>query len=249
MSWGTNAPQEPVDQEDVWLKWPPLKKVYDFTEYRVRILDDEPADVWQHWHEKRPYNCPGFRNCPLCSARSKLKDVDPEAYKNTFAMRRRYYFNVLVQENGEPVVRVFGFGPSVAKKLWSFHEKYLNEDGPLSKYDVSIRQTKTGSLAQNVEYDVLKEKVRELTDDEKVAALSLLDLSQFTQPASLDVLQQLVAKPEVDNEKKQKLLQLEKLTQEVKGITLDHLGVNEDTPISLLDALIESFQQDSSIPF
>jgi hypothetical protein len=119
--------------------------------------------------------------CPVCKVRNPLLKIDKEAAQKQYRTDHRFFANVL--HNGE--VKIYSFGPGVAKQLLIFIKKYEERYGDITAYDVSIQKRKTGPKIQNVEYTVIPEvPPRELTEDEQNAAENLHDLKFAVTPAS-----------------------------------------------------------------
>lgn len=237
--------------DNFWLKFPTLNNVGDRAEIRMRVISgdsnvpNEPSGVWQHWLEGRPFNCcePAMR-CPVCAARKLV----PQAQQKTdFPLRSRQFFNVLVEENGRPAVKVFGFGFGISKDLKSFSQRY----GDLRNYDITVRQEKVGRLPMNVDYSVFYEKESPLTPEQIEAAKEVHDLSQFTQPAAIEDLS-LVARgifPTAESKAPVTQDQMERahLIGELKkripqDLDLKNFGIYDDSPNEKLQSLLDSLK-------
>lgn len=249
MAWLNNDRDSASDDKDnIWLKFPPLAKIGDASEVKMRVLggdlgrSDEPAGVWTHWVGNRPLNCRGIDECPICKERMIAKRDDPEGYKDRFPMSYKYFFNVLVDDGGKPTVKVFSFGNGVGRTLKQFVAKY----GDLRTYDITVQKTKMGLNPKNVEYSVFYEGKRELTSAEQGAAAGAHDLTQFTTPATqeqIDKLNEPEEKPApvqtslADASTSDLLVQIEDKCK-IKGLELAHFGVTPSTPRALLESLL-----------
>ena len=187
MAWLTDQEADETSQkEDKWLKIPEPEAVNKSTEVTIRFLDAVPEDVWQHWLENRVFNCPGIATCPVCKVRNEALKINKEAAQKKYKTNHRFFANVLF--NGE--VKIFGFGPGVAKQLLVLIKKYEEKYGDITTYDVSIQKHKTGRLPQNVDYTVLPEvPPRELTLEEISASENKYDLEFVKTAASREDLQ------------------------------------------------------------
>src|SRR2546429_6045976 len=114
MPWLDDQRDTATATDNVWLKFPQLNNVGEKAEIRMRVLGgdsdrpEEPAGVWVHWFQARPYNCCG-QGCPVWEVRNRARITSPDTIRDEYPLRHKYYFNVLVTEEGQPVVRVFGF--------------------------------------------------------------------------------------------------------------------------------------------
>lgn len=228
---------EPKKTEEInWLKIPEPAAVGKTAELRVRILDEEPVGTWRHWLGNRPYNCPGYEKCPVCRVRSEAMKSDPDGYKNTYRIDYRSFLNVLHDDK----VAVFSVTPTIERKLKVFTERY----GDLRDYDISVMKRKTGTLKQNVEYDVIFEKQYALNDEQRAIAENRYDREQFVKPASREYLDQVaegieptrentapVDEPKAKTAKATKadMIMLKTLAEH-KGWTLGELGIVEASP-------------------
>jgi hypothetical protein len=240
--------------DNIWLKFPPVTNIGDQSEVKMRVLGgdpknaDEPAGVWVHWLSNRPLNCRGIEDCPVCRDRMHAKRDDPEGYKTRFPMNYKYFFNVLVEEEGKPIVKVFSFGNGVGKVLKTFAAKY----GDLRTYDITVQKTKMGKDAKLVEYSVFYEGKRELTDVEASAAVNVHDLTQFTAAGTQEQLDALNAPTEqksVENVNTEDMTTSGLLVEiedkcKAKGLELAHFGVTPDTPRTLLESLLRDLSSD-----
>jgi hypothetical protein len=169
--------------ENRFLKIPEPEAVFKTTEVTIRFLDATPEDTWRHWLDNRMFNCPGMDTCPVCKVRNPLLKINKEEAQKKYRTDHRFFANVLF--NGE--VKIYSFGPGVAKQLLVFIKKYEERFGDITMYDVSIQKKKTGKLPQNVEYTVIPEvPPRELTEEEQLAAENKHDLQFAVTPASRD---------------------------------------------------------------
>jgi hypothetical protein len=248
LAWLENNRISNTDQkESIWVRFEPLDNVDDYSQIKMRVVAGdpdkagEPAGTWVHWHENRSYNCPSNWDCPVCVVRSDAKKRDPEGYNKKYPMNYQYYFNVLVEEGGKPVVKVFSFRNTIGKRLKSFVQTY----GDLRDYDIIVRKTKTGKSAMNVEYDAFYKGERKLTDEEQEVIQDLHDLKPFTQPALPEHLSAVARGevPEFTKEEKPRskvdlLLDLEDLAA-ARGLTLSDLEVDPDMPDEKILATIE----------
>lgn len=248
MSWLTDNRTEAntQDTDNIWLKFEPVTNVGDYSQITMRVLGGdpsspaEPVGVWTHWLNNRPYNCPGFDECPVCQARKQAMRDDPTGYKKKFQINYKYFFNVLVNDNG-PKVKIFSFGGGLGKRLKSIQEEY----GDLRDYDVKVRRTKAGSRQQDVEYDPFVQ-TKALFDDATItdARTKLHDLQQYVQPASLSDLQS-VARGEVPvvsdatspESESSLLVKLEDVVAK-RNMTLTDLEVDASTPKARIEELI-----------
>jgi hypothetical protein len=182
MAWLTEQAEEtPRIVDDRWLKIPDPEAVGKSTEVTIRFLDATPEDTWRHWLEDRMFNCPGMNDCPVCKVRNPLLKIDREAAQKQYRTDHRFFANVL----HEGRVKIFSFGPGIAKQLLVFINKYADKYGDITSYDVSIQKRKTGRLPQNVEYTVIPEvPPRELSEEEQNAAEDAYDLKFAVTPAS-----------------------------------------------------------------
>lgn len=254
MAWLNTNTQDTKDTTTEFLKFAALENVGDADDIKMRILNESPTSVWQHWLKNRPFNCLGTQACPVCVARNRARKAGGDAYKNDFRLSYRGMFNVLVRdERNEPVVKVFGFGPGVEKNLKAFYDKY----GDLRGYYISIRKRKTGPRQQDVEYVLFyegKADERESTD-----SLELYDLDKYIQPASIEDLVY-VARGELPPERESSqpessgmdvfapgadnlLAQFEAVASK-KNMTLAQFGIDGSKPLSdrdreLVQALIK----------
>lgn len=253
MPWMDDNSQNSGNNTDsVWLRFPQqIKLPGDRTEVRMRVLGGDPNDpavpvgVWVHWLQGKPFNCPGIQSgCPVCEAR---KNAPPDKQKTDFPLRSKSFFNVLVDENGKPAVKVFSFGFGVSKDLKSFTEKY----GDLRNYDITVRKEQVGRLPMNVDYSVFYEGTSPLTDAQKEAAQTLHDLAQFTKPASFEDLRQ-VANGVVPDPQAQKVVTTDDMERahllgEIRkripaDLDLKNFGINEDTTNEKLESLLKSLK-------
>lgn len=249
MSWLTNPQEATTENTDsIWLKFEPLTKVDESSQITMRILGGdpkapaEPVGIWVHWLNSRPYNCPGFDDCPVCQARKDAMKSDPQNYKKRFQINYKYFFNVLVDDNG-PTVKIFSFGGGLGRNLKSFQEEY----GDLRDYDIKVRKTKTGSRQQDIEYDAFVQTKR-LFDDATIesAKARMHDLTPFISPASFSDLQA-VARGEEPNKEAANgqspvgeadlLVKLEDIVA-ARQMTLSDLEVTPSTPRARLQELI-----------
>lgn len=182
MAWLSD--QEATDessQQDKWLKLPEPEAVGKTTETTIRFIDATPEDTWRHWLDNRMFNCPGMERCPVCKVRNPLLKIDKEKAQKEYRTDHRFFANVL----HEGKVKIFSFGPGIAKQLLVFIKKYEEKYGDITAYDVTIMRTKTGKLPQNVDYRVIPEvPPRDLTDEELSASENTHDLTFAVTPAS-----------------------------------------------------------------
>lgn len=251
MPWMDDSQNSGQSTDSIWLRFPQqIKNVGDKTEVRMRVIAGDPVDpgvpvgVWVHWLQGKPYNCNGPAPCPVCAAR---KEVSPDKQKTDFPLRSKQFFNVLVEDNGKPTVKVFSFGYGVSKDLKSFAEKY----GDLRKYDITVRKEQVGRLPMNVDYSVFFEGFSDLTEVQQEAAQTLHDLSQFTKPASFDDLKQVargviptaqaVEGPTTND------MERDHLIGEVKkripaDLDLKNFGIYDDSPNEKIESLLKSLR-------
>lgn len=252
MPWMDDSSQSSGGSTDsIWLRFPQqIKNVGERTEVRMRVIAGDsndpgvPVGVWVHWLQGKPFNCMG-QGCPVCAAR---KEVSPDKAKIDFPLRSKQFFNVLVDENSKPAVKVFSFGFSVSKDLKSYTEKY----GDLRNYDITIRKEQVGRLPMNVDYSVFFEGVSELSEAQREAAQNLHDLSQFTKPASLVELTKVsrgILPTSDTTEGPVTVDQMERdhLLSEIgkripKDLDLKNFGIYEDTPNEKLESLLNSLK-------
>ena len=188
MAWlqDQEADENASTQADKWLKIPDPEAVGKSTEVTIRFLDAVPEDTWRHWLDNRLFNCPGMETCPVCKVRNPLLKINKEEAQKKYRTDHRFFANVLF----EGQVKIYSFGPGVAKQLLVFIKKYEEKYGDITAYDVTVVKRKTGKLIQNVEYTVLPEvPPRDLTEDEQNAAENLYDLKFAVTPASREDLQ------------------------------------------------------------
>ena len=251
MPWMDDSQSSGVNTDSVWLRFPQqIKNVGDKTEARMRVIAGDPADpgvplgVWVHWLQGKPFNCNGPLPCPVCAAR---KEVSVDRQKTEFPMRSKQFFNVLVDDNGKPAVKVYSFGFGVSKDLKSFSEKY----GDLRKYDITVRKEQVGRLPMNVDYSVFFEGFSELNDDQKEAAQSLHDLSQFIKAAPIDDLKQVAkgivpephAQKEVTTDDMERAHLIGELRKKIPAdLDLKNFGIYEDTSLDKIEALLKSLR-------
>lgn len=238
--------QNTNNEQDVWLKFPPLKNVGEKAEIRMRILEKEPAGVWVHWMENKPFNCcRPDHSCPVCEVREAARTKSPDTYRDEYPMRFRYFFNVLVTENGKPVVKVFSFGPGLGKDLKQFSEKYAERYGPLTAYDIAVRKTQVGRLPMNVEYSVFFEGTRSFTVEEGEAADTLHDLTQYTKPASVDALRAVAQGRLPENQEDERVRLIGQIRERIpRDMSLSDFNIDEKNPPETpqLESLLESLR-------
>lgn len=209
MAWlqDQEASDEASQQADKWLKFPENDAVGKSTEVTIRFLDSTPEDSWRHWLENRLFNCPGFETCPVCKVRQPLLKANREEAQKRYRTDHRFFANVL----HEGKVKIYSFGPGVAKDLLVFVKKYEEKYGDITAYDVTVIKRKIGRLPQNVEYTVIAEiPPRELTDEENLVAENKYDLAFVKTPASREDLQkvaigELPEKPEAESKEDPKV--------------------------------------------
>lgn len=98
------------------------------------VFRGDPYEFKKHWKDNRPLMCTG-PGCPLCAS-------DPK--KPSFKFR----LNILVNENGQYVSKIFEQGWTVYCQL-----KDLNADYPLENTVVKI--TRSGSGVNDTSYSIL----------------------------------------------------------------------------------------------
>lgn len=189
MSWLTDNRTDATTEntDNIWLKFEPLNNAGDFSQITMRILGGDPSNpsepmgVWVHWLNNRPYNCSGFDECAVCQARKQAMRDDPLNYRKRYSINFKYFFNVLVEDNG-PKVKVYSFGGGLGKKLKSYQEEY----GDLRDYDIKVRKTKVGSRMQDIDYDPFYMGAKSLFTKEQIetAKTQMHDLKPFVEPAS-----------------------------------------------------------------
>lgn len=182
MAWlqDQEANEEASQQAEKWLKLPEPEAVNKTTETTIRFIDATPEDTWRHWLDNRMFNCPGMETCPVCKVRNPLLKIDKEKAQKEYRTDHRFFANVLYDGK----VKIFSFGPGIAKQLLVFIKKYEEKYGDITSYDVTIMKTKTGRLPQNVEYRVIPEvPPRDLTDEEVTASEQTYDLKFAVTPA------------------------------------------------------------------
>lgn len=263
MAWlqDQEADENASTQADKWLKIPEPEAVNKSTEVTIRFLDSTPEDSWRHWLENRLFNCPGFETCPVCKVRQPLLKANREEAQKRYRTDHRFFANVL----HEGKVKIYSFGPGVAKDLLVFVKKYEEKYGDITSYDVTIIKRKTGRLPQNVEYTVVAEiPPRELTEEEQDAASNTYDLAFVKTPASREDLQKVAVgelpeskdireaesedRPKVGNAKATKadiMLLKAVLASRPGDLELSHFGINENDTIdkAVVDQLIEELKR------
>lgn len=225
-------------------------------EVKIRILENKPERVFRHWigpdiKHSRPYNCPSKSGgCPACAERFELKNYamtqegDVQAklladVRELHRMDKKFLVNVLVVGE-EPKVRIYSFGQKVADKLDVLQERMKNSD--LRDWDLTVIKRKTGPEKFNIDYDVITEEQRPLTDAEKSVAEGRFDLKEEVKPADVEVIATAVAglkiKAQVagDLATKEQADRLVKAAK-AKGYKLSDIDMND--PLSQSAAAVE----------
>ncbi len=238
--------------ENVFISINVDKPIGSTSEVKMRSLDESPVGTWQHWLEKRPYNCSG--RCPVCQVRMEAKNVDPD-YKAKYSMGYRNFLNVLDLSDSEPKVKVFAFGNSISKQLLTLVTR--KGEGDYRKFDFTIQKRRTGPTDMNVEYMVIFEDLRPLTKEETLLAETKHDLNQYVQPATNEQLKSVAAgvvpstpsnttEDQSDKVTKQDLLVFKALC-EVHGLEPAHFGVDMNNPPAkkIVDRLIADLKSET----
>jgi len=121
------------------------------------VFRGDPVDFRQHWIANRSYLCSGNSTCEYCKA----------GEKSSF----RFRINIVINENGAHVAKVFEQGKSVYEAL-----KSLNTDYALEKNQVKIKRMGSGTETL---YTILPVPNGELKDGalKAIEAIPLVDLS------------------------------------------------------------------------
>lgn len=134
----------------------------------VKFLEDEPYTSYrQHWVERqgqKSFTCIAdmhTQGCPLCDAGHR-----PSA---------RFAFNViLLNEDGDSVVRSYEVGPRVIDSLKNFHQD--PRQGPLPKHYWAISRSGKGPTSQT-NHQMVRD--RDLEEEWGIAPLSEEDISKL----------------------------------------------------------------------
>jgi hypothetical protein len=126
------------------------------------IFRGMPERFYQHWKGGRSIICQGPEKCSLC--RSK----DPDDQKAS----GRFRINVLIQENGQWVAKVFENGRDVFNAL-----KAINEDCPLERIRVRISRNGTGKNTQYSIMPLVKDAMVDEALNKVLMGVTLVDIS------------------------------------------------------------------------
>ncbi|NDB65390.1 MAG: hypothetical protein EB168_06955 [Euryarchaeota archaeon] len=138
----------------------------------VKFIEDEPYTSYrQHWVERqgqKSFTCIADmspKGCPLCDAGHR-----PSA---------RFAFNViLLNEDGDSVVRSYEVGPRVIDSLKNFHQD--PRQGPLPKHYWAISRSGKGPTSQT-NHQMVRE--RDLEEEWGIAPLSEDDIASLKEQA------------------------------------------------------------------
>ena len=162
----------------------------------LRILDERPVRIYRHWFQNAegrsiPLNCPGRKECPACSARSRAYREGDPGWRELYRSDTKYLFNVAVELEGKLQVRIWSMGGRLLKDVDFYTARKGYED--VRTYDFELTKARIGPAQMNIEYKVFPSPPTGFSKEYKDLLDQRFDLNEEAQPATIEDINRAIA--------------------------------------------------------